>query len=41
LAQYEAQQVARENARRVRAAQEQVGAQDYFERMKQLVITQK
>ena len=41
LAQYEAQQVARENARRVRAAQEQVGAQDYFERMKQLVITHK
>jgi len=38
---YEAQQKAREDARRVRAAQEQVGAQDYFERMKQRVITMK
>jgi len=38
---YEAQQKAREEARRVRAAQEQVGAQDYFERMKQRVITMK
>lgn len=41
LQQYEAQQKAREEARRIRAAQEQVGARDYFERMKQLVITQK
>ena len=41
LAQYNAQQNAREDARRVRAAQEQVGAREYFERMKQLVITQK
>jgi curved DNA-binding protein CbpA len=38
---YEAQQNARESARRLRAAQEQVGAQDYFERMKQRVITMK
>ena len=38
---YEAQQKSREDARRVRAAQEQVGAQDYFERMKQRVITMK
>ena len=41
LQQYDAQQKAREEARRVRAAQEQLGARDYFERMKQLVITQK
>ena len=38
---YEAQQKMREEQRRIRAAQEQVGARDYFERMKQLVITQK
>ena len=38
---YETQQKAREDSRRVRAAQEQVGAQDYFERMKQRVITMK
>jgi len=41
LAQHEAQQKSREEARRIRAAQEQVGARDYFERMKQLVITHK
>jgi curved DNA-binding protein CbpA len=41
LHQYEAQQKAREETRRLRAAQEQVGAQDYFERMKQRVITMK
>lgn len=39
LHQHEAQQKAREDTRRFRAAQEQVGAQDYFERMKQRVIT--
>jgi curved DNA-binding protein CbpA len=38
---YEAQQKAREEQRRLRAAQEQIGARDYFERMKQLVITEK
>jgi len=38
---HEAQQKAREDTRRFRAAQEQVGAQDYFERMKQRVITMK
>lgn len=38
---YEAQQKAREEQRRIRAAQEQVSARDYFERMKQLVITNK
>jgi len=41
LAAYEAQQKAKEEARRVRAAQEHVGARDYFERMKQYVITEK
>jgi len=41
LAAYEAQQKAQEEARRVRAAQEQLGARAYFERMKQLVITEK
>lgn len=41
LAAYEAQQKQREKQRAFRAAQEQVAAQDYFERMKQLVITQK
>lgn len=41
LHQYESQQKTREDDRRVRAAQEQVGAQDYFERMKQRVITMK
>jgi hypothetical protein len=38
---YEAQQKAREEQRRLRAAQEQISARDYFERMKQLVITDK
>lgn len=38
---YEQQQKQREEQRRIRAAQEQVGARDYFERMKQLVITHK
>jgi hypothetical protein len=41
LHQYEMQKNAREDSRRIRAAQEQVGAQDYFERMKQRVITMK
>jgi curved DNA-binding protein CbpA len=41
LAAYEAQQAAKEEARRLRAAQEQLGARDYFERMKQYVITEK
>jgi curved DNA-binding protein CbpA len=41
LAAYEAQQKRREQQRQVRAAQEQVAAQDYFARMKQLVITEK
>jgi len=41
LAAYESQQKAREDARRIRAAQEQLGAREYFERMKQLVITEK
>jgi curved DNA-binding protein CbpA len=41
LAAYESQQKAQEEARRVRAAQEQLGARAYFERMKQLVITEK
>lgn len=38
---YQAQQKMREEQRRIRAAQEQVSARDYFERMKQLVITHK
>jgi len=38
---YEAQQKAREEQRRIRAAQEHISARDYFERMKQLVITEK
>ncbi len=38
---FRAQQDQREQQRRVRAAQEQVQAQDYFSRMKQLVITNK
>jgi curved DNA-binding protein CbpA len=38
---YQAQQKLREEQRRIRAAQEQVTARDYFERMKQLVITEK
>ncbi len=38
---YEAQQKAREEQRRVRAAQEHLDAQSYFHRMKQLVITEK
>lgn len=38
---FRAQQDTREQQRRVRAAQEQVQAQDYFSRMKQLVITNK
>ena len=38
---YQAQQKQREEQRRIRAAQEQVSARDYFERMKQLVITHK
>lgn len=38
---YEAQQKGREQQRQLRAAQEQVSARDYFERMKQLVITEK
>jgi curved DNA-binding protein CbpA len=38
---YETQQKAREEQRRIRAAQEQISARDYFERMKQLVITDK
>ena len=38
---YESQQKARETQRQIRAAQEQIGARDYFERMKQLVITEK
>jgi len=41
MQQFDAQQKAKEEARRIRAAQEQVGARDYFERMKQLVITHK
>jgi curved DNA-binding protein CbpA len=41
LAAYETQQKAKEEARRLRAAQEQLGARDYFERMKQYVITEK
>lgn len=41
LAAYEAQQKRREQQRQIRAAQEQVQAQDYFARMKQLVITEK
>lgn len=41
LAAAEAQQKRREEQRRLRAAQEQVAAQDYFARMKQLVITEK
>jgi curved DNA-binding protein CbpA len=35
------QQKMREEQRRLRAAQEQITARDYFERMKQLVITEK
>jgi hypothetical protein len=38
---YETQQKQREEQRRIRAAQEHVTARDYFERMKQLVITEK
>jgi curved DNA-binding protein CbpA len=38
---YQTQQKLREEQRRIRAAQEQVTARDYFERMKQLVITEK
>lgn len=38
---YEAQKKSQEDARRVRAAQEQLAAQDYFSRMKQLVLPQK
>jgi curved DNA-binding protein CbpA len=38
---YESQQKAREEQRRIRAAQEHISARDYFERMKQLVITEK
>lgn len=38
---YETHQKQKEEQRRVRAAQEQLGARDYFERMKQLVITEK
>lgn len=38
---YERQKAAQEEQRRLRAAQEQIGARDYFERMKQLVITEK
>jgi len=41
LTAYENQQKSREDARRLRAAQEQLGAREYFERMKQLVITEK
>jgi curved DNA-binding protein CbpA len=36
---HEAQRSQREEQRRLRAAQEHIGARDYFERMKQLVIT--
>jgi len=38
---YENQKKMQEEQRRIRAAQEQLGARDYFERMKQLVITEK
>jgi curved DNA-binding protein CbpA len=38
---YEHQKKMQEEQRRIRAAQEQLGARDYFERMKQLVITEK
>jgi curved DNA-binding protein CbpA len=38
---YQTQQKQREEQRRIRAAQEHVTARDYFERMKQLVITEK
>jgi curved DNA-binding protein CbpA len=38
---YESQQKAKEEQRRLRAAQEHISARDYFERMKQLVITEK
>jgi curved DNA-binding protein CbpA len=41
LQSYEAQQKAKEEQRRLRAAQEHISARDYFERMKQLVITEK
>jgi curved DNA-binding protein CbpA len=41
LQSYEVQQKAREEQRRIRAAQEQITARDYFDRMKQLVITEK
>lgn len=41
LSAYESQQKQREKQRQIRAAQEQVAAQDYFARMKQLVITEK
>jgi curved DNA-binding protein CbpA len=38
---HEMQQKQREEQRRLRAAQEHIGARDYFERMKQLVIAEK
>jgi hypothetical protein len=38
---FEAQKKAQEEQRRVRAAQEHLDAQSYFNRMKQLVITEK
>lgn len=38
---YERQKTTQEDQRRLRAAQEQIAARDYFERMKQLVITEK
>lgn len=41
LQSYENQKKLQEEQRRIRAAQEQLGARDYFERMKQLVITEK
>ena len=41
LQSYEGQQKSREEQRRIRAAQEHITARDYFERMKQLVITEK
>lgn len=41
MASYESQQKQKENQRQLRAAQEHIQAQDYFSRMKQLVITEK
>jgi curved DNA-binding protein CbpA len=38
---FEQQKKAQEEQRRIRAAQEHISARDYFERMKQLVITEK